>query len=159
MNENLLDVLLFVFENYMYDDGEVVPDRDSLQVQLLEAGFPLSLIHRALDWLEGLDQHRVQLLASGRIAAPVRVFGDGEARRLDAECRGFLMHLEQVGVLDGASRELVLDRVMALEEHEIVDLEDLKWLILMVLFHQPGQEAACAWMENLLFEPTAEQPH
>ena len=32
------------------------------------------------------------------------------------------------------------------------DSEDLKWVVLMVLFNQPGQEDAYVWMENLVFE-------
>ena len=71
--------------------------------------------------------------------------------RLDKECRGFMLFLEQTGVLDTVSRELVIDRAMALETGDI-DLPQLKWVILMVLFNQPGQEAALAWMEDLLFD-------
>jgi len=33
---------------------------------------------------------------------------------------------------------------MALEQDEM-DLDDLKWVVLMVLFNQPGSEAAYAW--------------
>ena len=44
-----------------------------------------------------------------------------------------------------------MDRVMALETHEI-SLEEMKWVILMVLFNQPGQEDAYAWMEDLVYE-------
>jgi Smg protein len=40
---------------------------------------------------------------------------------------------------------------MALEGDEI-DLEKLKWVVLMVLFSQPGQETAFSQMEDLVFE-------
>ena len=69
----------------------------------------------------------------------------------DVECRGFLMFLEQQGILDAIQRELVLDRAMALDQDEF-DLDDLKWVVLMVLFNQPGQEAAFAWMETQMFD-------
>jgi len=52
----------------------------------------------------------------------------------------------------------VIDRIMALEAED-VDLEDLKWVVLMVLFNQPGQEANYAWMENLMFDSTTEYQH
>ena len=65
---------------------------------------------------------------------------------------------EQSGVLDHATRELVIDRVMALESEEI-DLDQLKWVVLMVLFNQPGSEAAFAWMEDLVFEEAAGNLH
>jgi len=86
------------------------------------------------------------------------MFAEQEVSRLDVECRGFLMFLEQAGILTPASRELVIDRLMALDEDEI-DLDTLKWVVLMVLFSQPGQEEACAWMENLVFESAAQYLH
>ena len=47
---------------------------------------------------------------------------------------------------------------MALDQDEI-DLDDLKWVVLMVLFNQPGAEAAYAWMENQMFEDEPEPLH
>lgn len=158
MRENVLDVLMYLFENYVYSEDDPAPDRDSLQIQLLEAGFPLSQIEKALDWLDGLAESREAPELTTDSARPLRLFSPEEARRLDADSRGFLMYLEHAGVLDGAHRELVLDRVMDLDT-ESVDIDELKWLILMVLFNQPGQEAACAWMENLLLEPGVDLPH
>ncbi|MFB5206121.1 DUF494 family protein, partial [Stenotrophomonas sp. 3diitr2024] len=38
--------------------------------------------------------------------------------KLDVECRGFLLYLEQHGILDADQRELVLDRAMALDQDE-----------------------------------------
>jgi len=68
------------------------------------------------------------------------------------------MYLENAGVLDAHRREMVIDRVMALD-NQPVDLDDLKWIILMVLFTQKGQEANFAWMENHLFSGTEELRH
>ena len=61
-----------------------------------------------------------------------------------------LLQLEQRGVLDPYTRELVIDRVMALDADEI-DLEQLRWIILMVLFNQPGQEHAYNALEDVVF--------
>ena len=55
-------------------------------------------------------------------------------------------------------RELVLDRAMALDQDGI-DLDDLKWVVLMVLFNQPGSEAAYAWMETQMFADEPEPVH
>jgi Smg protein len=71
--------------------------------------------------------------------------------RLDTETRGFILYLEQAGILTPESRELVLDRILALDDHE-VDLDTVKWVILMVLFNRPGEEEAYTWMENLMFD-------
>ena len=149
MKETILDVLLYLFENYFYDDPDAVRDRDSLQLGLIQAGFSPTEISKAFDWLEALANQR-PTLANARANGPVRVYVEAELDRLDRECLGFLMFLEQHGVLDADQRELVLDRAMALDQEE-VDLDDLKWVVLMVLFNQPGAEAAFAWMENQMF--------
>lgn len=159
MKENILDVLLYLFENFVYDDPDSLNDRDSLQASLLEAGFSPSEISKAFDWLDVLARERPQLARAsneGTGAPPsVRVHAPEEIAKLDSECRGFLMFLEQNGVLDAERRELVLDRIVALDADE-VDLNDLKWVILMVLFSQPGQEAACAFLESDLLESEGE---
>ena len=149
MKETILDVLLYLFENYFYDDPDAVRDRDSLQRGLIQAGFSPTEISKAFDWLEALANQR-PTLANPRANGPVRVYVEAEIDRLDRECLGFLMFLEQHGVLDADQRELVLDRAMALDQED-VDLDDLKWVVLMVLFNQPGAEAAFAWMENQMF--------
>ncbi len=60
------------------------------------------------------------------------------------------MFLEQINVLTTETREMVIDRVMGLETSEF-ELEDLKWIILMVLFNVPGNENAYTLMEELLY--------
>ena|SRR6478736_8481187 len=157
MKETILDVLLFLFENYFYEDPDAVRDRDSLQQGLLQAGFSPAEINKAFDWLDELAEQR-PTTAIARAGGPVRVFVEAEQDRLDPECRGFLMFLEQHGVLDADQRELVLDRAMALDQED-VDVDDLKWVVLMVLFNQPGSEAAFAWMENQMFGDDPEPIH
>ncbi|HET7370831.1 MAG TPA: DUF494 domain-containing protein [Gammaproteobacteria bacterium] len=150
MRENVLDVLLYLFENYLDDDAETCADRDVLTVELEAAGFPRTEVGKAFDWLESLavDEDKIPALTG---TGAVRIFNDEEMARLDVRCRGFLRHLENVGILDAAQREVVIDRILALET-DTVDLDDVKWVILMVLFNQPGQETALARMEDLVFE-------
>jgi Smg protein len=157
MKETILDVLLFLFENYFYDDPDAVRDRDSLQHSLIQAGFSPAEISKAFDWLEELANQRPPV-ADARADGPVRVYAEAEVDRLDRDCLGFLMFLEQHGVLDADRRELVIDRAMALDQDE-VDLDDLKWVVLMVLFNQPGAEAAFAWMETQMFGDDPEPIH
>jgi Smg protein len=149
MKESILDVLLYLFEHYFNDEADLVRDRDSLQASLLEAGFSPAEIHKAFEWLDELAEQR-PAVAHARVDGPVRLYTAPEYAKLDAEGIGFLMFLEQNGVLGPEQRELVVDRAMALDQDEI-DLDDLKWVVLMVLFNQPGAEAAYAWMENLMF--------
>jgi Smg protein len=157
MKETILDVLLYLFENFFYDDPDAVRDRDSLQNGLIQAGFSPAEISKAFDWLDALANQRPATTTT-RANGPIRVYAEPELKKLDEDCRGFLMFLEHSGVLDGDQRELVLDRVMALDQDEI-DLDDLKWVVLMVLFNQPGSEAAYAWMESQIFEDEPEALH
>ncbi len=158
MKENVLDLLMYLFENYIYDEPETTPDRESLGDSLEEAGFSGAEIDRAFSWLDGLAEQRQLPVFGGMDNNPIRVFSDDECSRLDLDARGLLLYLENIGVLDPARREQVLDRVLALEEEDI-SMEDVKWVVLMVLFNQPGQEANYAWMEDLMFEEEGEYRH
>ena len=151
MKENILDVLMYLFENYMNDDIEFDSDEESLRTELQAAGFHQSEISKAFDWLEGLADMQDKPYAIPLNTNSIRVYTKSESEKLDVHCRGFLQFLEQTGALDHVTREMVIDRVMALETEEF-DLEQMKWVVLMVLFNQPGQEAAYAWMEDLVFD-------
>ena len=80
----------------------------------------------------------------------IRLFNSFELSRLDPDCRGYILYLEQIGILSPTQREVVIDRLMALDGSDI-DIEQLKWVVMMVLFSQPGQEQAYARMEDLVF--------
>lgn len=157
MKENILDVLLYLFEHYFSEDGSLARDRDSLQAGLLQAGFSPAEISKAFDWLDGLAAER-PAVTYPRFGWPIRQFHGPELDRLDVDCRGFLLFLEQHGILDPDQRELVIERTMALDQEEL-DLDDLKWVVLMVLFNRPGAEAAYAWMETQMFSEEPEVLH
>ena len=155
MTENVFDVLIYLFENYMDDEIEANPDPEAIRTELLEAGFPHQEIHKAFDWLESLTEQKP--IQSSSLPA-FRVYSTQECVKLDTECRGFLMFLEQSTILSPASRELAVDRVMALNE-ETISLENLKWIVLMVLFSQPNEEIAFARMEHLVYESLPSYVH
>jgi Smg protein len=149
MKENVFDVLLYVFENYIDTEDTNKPDKDTLENELERAGFTELEVNKALDWLENMTV--IADDAVSQVDTSMRFFSESELARLDVKCRGYLLFLEQVGVLDNDTREIVIERVMALDTEE-VELEQLKWVVLMVLFYQPGREVAYAWMEDLVFD-------
>lgn len=157
MNPTVLDVLLYLFENYLEDIDEQ-PPRAALEQMLHSSGFPDSMVRQALDWLETLAL-RQESPAPGATRTDVqRIFGPVEIERLSVEARGFLMHLEHVGILDPAQREVVIEHLLALDV-EVVGIEEVKWVTLITLFRQPGQEAAFERMEDLLYEDGAAAAH
>ncbi|WP_428100329.1 DUF494 family protein [Candidatus Rariloculus sp.] len=153
MKETVLDVLMYLFESFVDSEDEPEPDRNELRDELELAGFGAREIDRALDWLDGLNAEEVAASDAPRTAA-IRVYDRAEQERLDAASRGYLLHLEQVGILAPPQRELAIDRLLALDNEEI-DVEHIKWVVMMVLFSQPGHEQAYAQMEDLVF---AEDP-
>lgn len=159
MKETVIDVLMYLFQNYIDGDLEIGSDRETLKGELTRAGFPHAEINKAFHWLEGLSITHDGILKKPEPAAQsTRIYTVPELRKLNLECRGFMLYLEQNGIVDTTTRELVIDRVMALESPEI-SLDQLKWIVLMVLFNQPGQEASIAWMEDLFFEESVASVH
>jgi len=152
MKETVLDVLMYLFDNYEDEDVKLTPDQDALRGQLMDAGFAEREVGKAFDWLEDLaTQKDNHYLSTDIETSALRIYHVKELQKLDTECRGFLLFLEQAGVLDSQNRELVIDRVMALESEDI-DLQQLKWVVLMVLFNQPGKEGIVTWMEDVVMD-------
>ncbi|WP_113906724.1 DUF494 family protein [Aliidiomarina celeris] len=151
----MFDILMYLFENYIHSEMEVVVDHEELTDELTRAGFHSQEISKALAWLERLadlqDSQEKPYLIQSAPASSFRAYTPEEVARLDSPSRGFLMYLEQIGVLDFTTREMVLDRVMELDTAQF-SLDDLKWVVLMVLFNVPGHEDAYSRMEELLFE-------
>ncbi|MFZ8886419.1 MAG: DUF494 family protein [Steroidobacteraceae bacterium] len=150
MKESVLDILIHLFENYLGTEEGSEPSRDSLREELEHAGYPEHEVERALAWLDGLAEDPDRTLAESG-SRPHRVFSSFEQVRFDTPVRGYLMHLESIGILTPVQREVVIDRLLALESDDI-DIEQVKWVVLMVLFCQPGQEQAFERMEDLVFE-------
>ena len=153
MKESVFDVLMYLFENYMDEGPEFNPDQDALTDELTEAGFPRGEISKAFHWLEELSTLREQGVEYARpaTARALRYYTHAEREKLTAECRGFLLFMEQSGVLDAVTREVVIDRAMALEVEEL-GVDQLKWVTLMVLFNRPGQDHHYELLEDLVFD-------
>lgn len=157
MTGSVLDILIYVFDRYMLDEAPEVPERDDLARDLQRAGFGQANVERALDWLADLASERNWPSIPG-IGPAVRIFSDCELARLSTECRGFLLTLERLGILSALQREIVIERMLALDADEL-DTEQLKWVVLMVLSSQPGQELAFERMENLVAGSGPGAPH
>ncbi len=150
MKADVIDVLQYIFERFQEEAYVAIDETESLVDELTEVGFKKGEIDFALDWLDGLIE------ASSASFAPstdgqqkTRIFHPYEQSFFSVECRGFIYFLEQSGVLDVHSREAVIDRVLALESEKPVDLDQLKWVVSMVLFNIPGKEEAAIWLENI----------
>ncbi len=158
MKENVLDVLMYLFETYVDTDEDPEPDQNELRGELASAGFGDAEIDRALDWLECLSENQEDRVFNAQTARGTRIYNKMEQDRLDVSCRGYIAYLEQIGILTPSQREILVDRLLALDAPDI-DVEQIKWVVLMVLFSQPGQEQAYARMEDLVFEENTGAVH
>ena len=161
MDHSVFDILIYVFDRYVLEELPASAERETLVRDLESAGFGGATVERALDWLADLACVRERALldtAIDKSARAVRIFSEAELLRLSTECRGFLLTLERLGVLQPLQREIVIDRMIALDADEL-DTEQLKWVVLMVLSSQPGQDLAFQRLEDWVSNATASGPH
>ncbi len=155
----MFEVLMYLFENYM--DGSVAlnVDPDTIVTELEQVGFNRGEIGRALDWLDGLSkaQENVQ---SGPHYTPhaIRYYLIEETERLGVQGKGFLLYLEQLCILDAKTREIVIDRIMALDPREI-DLGRIKWVVLIALFNQPDKKSALSLLQDMILSDAFDVLH
>ncbi len=151
----MIDILVYVFESYGYP--EACPEPEQLARKLSAAGFDSEDIDSAIEWLSGLRSVAgVDSPVIARDSRSSRIYAEAELARLGLECRGFLVLLENAGVLDSLSRERILERAMALPAGEI-SLGKLKVIVLMVLWQQQDNVDALV-LEELLASEDADEP-
>ncbi len=162
IKQSVVDVLMFLFERYLGDEelnesSRVADERDSIQLRLEEMGFRNHEINQAFDWLDDLAelQNNNQLIPLKETST--RIYSEEEKKLISLESIGFLNFLEQTNILTPVTRELILDRVVALGHP--LDAEQLKWIIMIVLHSHPGEEIALALMEDFMFDETIDHIH
>jgi len=148
MKETILDVLMFMFQSYVEDNEEVELDKESLYKNLSDAGFADQNIEKAFAWLEGLPGVDETSLVNKPTNNSFRLFSKAEHLKIGEEGLSFLMFLERLGIYNSEIREHVMDRIMALDTQS-VDLSQIRWVVLMILFNTPGNESSYTWLQSL----------
>ncbi|TDJ25173.1 MAG: DUF494 domain-containing protein [Gammaproteobacteria bacterium] len=156
MKEGVIDVLMYIFSSYADQENNLPEDRDGIDADLRAAGFDSLEIAKAFEWLDGLALDE-DIPVINQSSQTTRIFSPQETQRLADNAQGFLLFLEQSGVLTPTLRELVINRVMALDSVSEVDLEELKWVVMMVLFNSTEEhdENTLMHFEDIVF---ADQP-
>ncbi|QCI19009.1 DUF494 family protein [Buchnera aphidicola] len=157
----MFEILIYLFETYVHNESAISIDYEILTNDLSDMGFQEKDIYNALRWLKNLSYYKKSNVTSISLSSDqisTRIYNQEELLKLNADCRGFILFLEQLEILTLDTREMIIERVMALEINEL-NLEDLKWIVLIVLFNVSGCEIVYKKLENLLFNFTTEIIH
>lgn len=153
----MIDVLVYLFETYAHLDS--YPEPNQLARKLSAAGFEQDEIDEAMGWLSGLESaggdDKPRINAESR---SIRLYSTEELSRLDPECRGFLAFLEEAGAINALTREIVIERALALEDEEVA-LSQLKVIVLMVLWNQQVTTDTLVLEELLSDDDEPRAPH
>ncbi|MBE8189566.1 MAG: DUF494 domain-containing protein [Candidatus Thioglobus sp.] len=154
MTNNILDVLTYMFD-YLFEEAEHNSPNEiddvTLKAHLSDAGFEVNRIDKALSWLEdiaSLQDGSIQPFAN--TDGGMRIYSEDEKIKLDAKSRGFLLFMENMGQIDAHQREMVIDKIMLLGDSAI-SLDDLKWVVMMILGNSNDQEISTQWLESIVF--------
>ncbi len=148
--ENLLDVLLYLFENYMDSESNQLNEPSELSVELLKAGYDPEDIQRALNWLDELQVSLGDFKRTKKLGIDtIRIFSVEEQLKLSCDARNYLLYLEKLGFIDAKTREVIIGRAMSLSELSI-DVQEIKWISLTVLLTQPEHKDKLARLEALV---------
>ena len=152
----MYDILVYLFENC--HQREISDDRERVARKLSAAGFEDADISEALHWLAGVVRApRGELAPLPDAQRSFRAFAPRELAKLDAECRGFLITLEQSGILLPQTRELVIERSLA-ASGSALSLDQLKLIVLMVLWNQQTPTSQLV-AEDLFHAPHSRLPN
>jgi Smg protein len=138
----------------MQIDSEYELDPESITTELINEGFKDFEIASALSWLDNLSKiHNQDPSVKMQAAQPtsLRIYCDREESIISLECQGYILYLEQAKILTPYSREIIIDCIMSLDVKEL-SIDDLQWLILMVLHNDPNSKSEFTQLESMLLD-------
>src|SRR6185436_20105807 len=149
----MYEILVYLFENCQ--QREVAYERERVAKKLSAAGFEHADISEALHWLAGMARApQAEPVTLPDAKRTFRAFAPRELAKLDAQCRGFLITLEESGILTPQNRELVIERSLAAAGASLT----LEQLVLIVLWNQQTPTSQLV-AEELFSEQQARLPN
>jgi Smg protein len=148
--ERIMEILVFLL-------AEMRSNKQLIEIDLRplsQRGFSQTEISTAFSWLfdrigtHGFEESPVELTPSfiGELVmrrnaereyplheAPFRVYHEAERSVLSVEAQGYLLQIQELGLIDSADLELIIDRVM-MAGVPSVSLADIKELIGIMVF-------------------------
>lgn len=152
MTEDFLKVLLYLFQNYLLAELMQINNLQPIVVELHQAGFERNTSLAAIEWLSGIKQVEESLRYGKQVSNTdsQRVFCPAEIDKITTEARGFIIQLEQRGLIDALTRELIIDRAMALETKPVLAVEIRAIANMVLLRHHVNDPNLILFSEWLL---------
>lgn len=143
MKGNMFDVVAYITQR-CHEQGSRVDDPTELREELLDAGYCEDDVERALGWLQRLRRDGIWSGDwLGARSAAHRVLDEQELRKISVAARGFLLELQNRGVLDPALREAVYERALALDV-PVIGLEEMRLLVALLFDSRPAADSRVA---------------
>jgi uncharacterized protein Smg (DUF494 family) len=131
MKDRVVEILVFLM-------SEIQEDKPLHEVdlsQLRDRGYTTSEISAAFSWLyENSRTDSIEAIRSGRAGAGSRrIFHDAEKTVLSTAAQGYLIQLNELGLIDDGVTEVVLERAMS-SGYAGLTVQEVRDIIAMVLF-------------------------
>lgn len=140
----MYDVIRYLFKYHLDPSVASLPCEEFLVEELREQGFSLGAIDHAMDWLgEVLTPAWRPEPNPGQVN--IRAFSTEEQIYLSRDVRGFILYLEQLGILDPVTRELLIEQSIHDTDSDIT-LDDIQQLALTLLANIPGKRLLHTWL-------------
>ncbi len=141
---HMLDVFEYLYKQHASCSEALSPTSTELKTKLHHAGFSGFEIDCAFNWLANAEIKPWPDLPVAQSDWPIRIYTAEERKVLDTESQGFLLFLEQIGVLTPVIRELVLHRIL-LHANIPVSVKLLKRVIIYIILTLPGPNEHLTW--------------
>jgi Smg protein len=134
MVNRLIDLVVLVAELSEHK-GKSLKELDA---ELVGLGYSSKEIEQAMFWLS--SQRRSAFLCGGSLAKPAhRVLSPWEAMCLDSEAYGYLLHLQNLGIIDQDQFEKIVTRILPIGGEKL-PLGELKTLAGSVIFNVGNED-------------------
>lgn len=134
MRNRILEIVVFLMD-YMRDNSDKSSGTDELSATLLDMGYSEHEINTAYDWfLDQFSSNTEEYYSAFPIGSfSSRIFTEQERLQLNTDAQGFLLKLNNSGILNDEQLEIILERTMLLTG-EPISLEQIKIVVSSVIF-------------------------
>lgn len=152
MKTEVFDILMYLFETYLDDDQSEIPSADNIRNELSRIGFDDSNVDKSFKWLDDLSTLKEYNFTIEQIDNnSFRTFSAIESSTFDQQAQAVLIELVNLNILTPTQREIIIDKALALDIAPI-NQEQMKWVVLMVLFNMPDSAGSFTWIQDLLYQ-------